>query len=105
MQRPKINHHGEKGDNLNLANTRHLSRILLYLREVKYSHYKKIEKDLGIGNRTKDALIFLVKHKLIKKIERKRGSSFHYCLPENESEVQLILRQSENKYHRDRNGR
>jgi len=55
-------------DQQGIANTRYLTRILTYLGEVEYSNYTDLHEALGLeSRRVRDALNWLIAHKLIDK--------------------------------------
>jgi len=55
-------------DKMGISSTRYLTRILIYLSEVKYDTYTNIYKKLGLESRkVNDALNWLTSHKLIDK--------------------------------------
>ena len=89
----KVNPVGLKGDyfSRHIANTRHLKRILVWLKQVDYICQSDLRNQIGMGNKElKDGLIFLVGVGLIKKIYNKRINV--YCLPYKENLVKKRLR-------------
>ena len=71
----RVNSVGCKSDSTKIANTRHLTRILTYLSSIDYANQTKIQTELGIeAALIKDALTFLLNHKIIFRLVFKGGS-------------------------------
>ncbi len=81
-EKHKLNPHGCKPDFKKIANTRHLTRILTYLSCVDYASQTKIQTSIGVETEyLKDAINFLVNHKIIFIINFKRdGAIKRYML-------------------------
>ena len=67
MSYGKVNSRGKKVDRTRIANTRELTRIIVYLKEVKsQANITLIRNDLGIeGKRARDAWNWLVSNKIV----------------------------------------
>jgi len=61
------------------ANTRHLTRILIALKEFGSMNYTKLRKYVS-GQYLGDGLRWLVNHKLIAKTTNSFGKGTYYCL-------------------------
>lgn len=73
-----------------VASTRHLKRILVYLEEVTFSYYIDLRNNAVSDYSLKDALLFLTKYKLIKRI--KDDCRYYYCLPFKEKIARETLK-------------
>lgn len=65
------NHKGEKSDYKTIANVRHLTRLLTYLREVRESYRKEMTRATGINHAClNSALVFLENNNMIIKLRK-----------------------------------
>lgn len=96
-----VNSRGCKSDNGRSATTRHLTRILIYLKEiVDYTYHNDLRDNLPIPpNKVKDALLFLTNHDLIKTMDWKYCSKKVYYLPEKESIVKAHYKLDQLKHN------
>lgn len=66
-------------DQCSRANTRHLTRILIVLKDSKKKmNYNELSNSTGISSFLSDALNFLVNHKLIKKGYKSGSKKIYY---------------------------
>lgn len=89
----KVNSYGTKSDHRGvIANTRHLKRILIYLKEVvDYTWCTDAKENCCIPpNKVPDALLFLENHNLIKSKITPQNQKRYY-LPEKEELVNKII--------------
>lgn len=84
----QYNQKGQSGDKVRIANTRHLKRIIEYLKENKNPICKtKIQKDCLITTtKINDALIFLLHYNFIEKnYDKGKSNLLLYKIKENVS--------------------
>lgn len=83
----------------NVANTRHLKRILVWLEEVDYACVTDFRNDIGLsGDQAKDGLRFLEAQGIIKCITVTHGYK-KYFLPYKEELIKEKLRLEINMYN------
>ena len=91
----KVNSYGTKSDanTGKIANTRHLKRILVYLKElVDYTWHNDIRENCCMPpNKVLDATTFLLNHGLIKSRRGFNGGKIIYYLPEKEEIVNKVV--------------
>ena len=91
----KANSYGTKSDanTMKIANTRHLRRILVYLKElVDYTWHADIRENCCMPpNKVLDATTFLLNHGLIRTRRGFNGGKHIYYIPEKEEIVNKVI--------------